>query len=119
MHIPPRLNNSRSIASRRFTNLFSGKPARGIINRLMRELGPMSPHVPEFPLAGAALAPLRAQAEPRRCGDFMSLWSGQTPGFAQPLPAGELTQLLVEQALASLGRIALPGDLETGPVAIS
>jgi nitronate monooxygenase len=99
------------------TNLFSGKPARGIINRLMREHGPMSQHVPAFPLAGAALAPLRAIAEPRGCGDFMSLWSGQAPTFAQPLPAGELTRRLVEQALASLGRPVAARESETGSVA--
>jgi nitronate monooxygenase len=89
------------------TNLFSGKPARGIVNRLMREHGPMNQHVPAFPLAGAALAPLRAIAEPRGSGDFMSLWSGQAPGFARPLPAGELTHRLVEQTLASFARAAL------------
>jgi nitronate monooxygenase len=44
------------------TNLLSGRAARGIINRLMRELGPLNEQVPAFPLASAALAPLRAAA---------------------------------------------------------
>jgi nitronate monooxygenase len=59
------------------TNLFSGRPARGIVNRLMRELGPLSNLPPEFPLAAAALAPLRAKAEALGRGDFSPLWAGQ------------------------------------------
>lgn len=65
------------------TNLFTGRPARGILNRVMREVGPMSDKTPQFPLAGGALAPLRAASEPKGSGDFMSLWSGQ----AAPLVA--------------------------------
>ena len=59
------------------TNLFTGRPARGIVNRVMRELGPMSSQAPAFPLAAAAIAPLRAQAEARNSGDFSPLWTGQ------------------------------------------
>ncbi len=73
------------------TNLFSGRPARGIVNRLMRELGPISQLAPEFPLAGAALAPLRAHAEKLASGDFSSLWSGQNASGCRPLPAAQLT----------------------------
>ena len=56
------------------TNLFGGRPARGIVNRLIREVGPMSPLAPAFPLAGNAIAPLRKQSETagspdsRKCG---------------------------------------------------
>ena len=58
------------------TNLFTGRPARGIVNRVMRELGPLraAPH-PAFPRSTAALAPLRAAAEARGSGDFSPLWS--------------------------------------------
>ncbi|SDU32932.1 NAD(P)H-dependent flavin oxidoreductase [Halopseudomonas salegens] len=59
------------------TNLFSGRPARGIVNRLMREQGPMSQQVPAFPLAGNALAPLRKAAEADGSSDFSPLWAGQ------------------------------------------
>ena len=59
------------------TNLFSGRPARGIMNRIMKELGPMSAVAPAFPLAASAVAPLRAKAESRGSGDFSPLWSGQ------------------------------------------
>jgi nitronate monooxygenase len=61
------------------TNLFSGRPARGIMNRLMRDLGPISSIPPAYPLATSALAPLRAEAEARGRGDFSPLWSGQNP----------------------------------------
>ncbi|MGH8740102.1 MAG: nitronate monooxygenase, partial [Burkholderiales bacterium] len=76
------------------TNLFSGKAARGIVNRLMRELGPMSSAAPAFPLATAALAPLRAAAESRGSGDFSPLWAGQNASGCRRIPAAELTRLL-------------------------
>jgi nitronate monooxygenase len=78
------------------TNLFSGRPARGIVNRLMRELGPLSGLAPEFPLASAALAPLRASAEARGSGDFSPLWSGQNASGCKEIPAAELTRELAE-----------------------
>ena len=63
------------------TNLFSGRPARGLMNRIMREIGPMSDLAPAFPTAGNALAPLKAAAEARGTSDFTSLWSGQAAGL--------------------------------------
>ena len=78
------------------TNLFSGGVARGIMNRIMRELGPMSPLAPEFPLAGAAIAPLRAKAEAAGVGDFSPLWCGQNATGCSEIPAAELTQRLAE-----------------------
>jgi nitronate monooxygenase len=77
------------------TNLFTGRPARGIVNRLMRELGPMSAIAPEFPLAAALILPLRARAESRGSGDFSPLWSGQNASGCRPTPAGELTHDLI------------------------
>jgi nitronate monooxygenase len=73
------------------TNLFTGRPARGILNRLMRELGPISAQVPAFPLASAALAPLRAKAEQRGSGDFTSMWAGQNISGCEEISAGDLT----------------------------
>jgi len=78
----------------RVTRAFSGRPARGIVNRLMRELGPMSPHAPPFPLAAQALAPLRSAAEGRGCGDFSPLWSGQNASGCWEVPAAVVTQEL-------------------------
>lgn len=66
------------------TNLFTGRLARGLVNRLMRELGPVSDRVPAFPLAAAALAPLRTAAETRGSDDFSPLWAGTR----RPLHAG-------------------------------
>jgi len=76
------------------TNVFSGRPARGIVNRAMRELGPMSALAPAFPLASAALAPLRAKAESLGRGDFTSLWAGQNVSGCREVPAAELTLAL-------------------------
>lgn len=76
------------------TNLFTGRPARGIVNRIMRELGPISPAAPAFPLATAAIAPLRAKAESRGSGEFSPLWSGQNASGCRRTPAAELTRQL-------------------------
>ena len=76
------------------TTLFTGRPARGIVNRVMRELGPLNAAAPEFPLATAAMAPLRQWAERQGSGDFSPLWSGQNTRGCRPVPAGELTRAL-------------------------
>jgi nitronate monooxygenase len=76
------------------TNLFTGRPARGIVNRIMRELGPINPVAPAFPLATAAIAPLRAKAEARGSGDFSPLWAGQNTSGCRELPAAEITRQL-------------------------
>lgn len=76
------------------TNLFTGRPARGIVNRIIRELGPISAFAPDFPLATAAIAPLRAKAEARGSGDFSPLWSGQNATGCRELPAAEITRQL-------------------------
>jgi nitronate monooxygenase len=73
------------------TNLFTGRPARGIVNRVMRELGPINAAAPAFPLATAAVAPLRAKAEARGSGDFSPLWSGQNACGCKEIDAGALT----------------------------
>ncbi|MDV2080796.1 NAD(P)H-dependent flavin oxidoreductase [Marinobacter xestospongiae] len=78
------------------TNVFSGRPARGIVNRMIRTLGPMNDQAPSFPLATAASAPLRAKAESLGSGDFSPLWAGQNISGCQPLPARALTLGLAE-----------------------
>ncbi|MDI3511130.1 MAG: nitronate monooxygenase [Betaproteobacteria bacterium] len=77
------------------TTLFSGRPARGIVNRVMRELGPLNPAAPAFPTATAAIAPLRTYWEKRGSGDFSPLWSGQNASGCRSLPAGEITRQLL------------------------
>lgn len=84
------------------TNVFTGRPARGMINRLIEEVGPMSDTAPEFPLASSAVSPLRVKAEATGLGDFTALWSGQSAALAQELPAGELTKRLAADFVANL-----------------
>ncbi len=76
------------------TNLMTGRPARGIYNRLMKELGPLSNTPPAFPLATAALMPLKVAAENQGRDDFSSLWSGQNASGCREIPAADLTRLL-------------------------
>ena len=76
------------------TNLFTGRPARGIVNRLMGELGPISTAAPAFPLATSAIAPLRAKAESLGKGDFSPLWAGQNASGCKEVSAAVLTREL-------------------------
>jgi len=76
------------------TNLFTGRPARGVVNRVMRELGPISSAAPAFPLAASAMAPLRAKAESQGSGDFSPLWSGQNKIGCKEVSASQLTREL-------------------------
>ena len=87
------------------TNLMTGRPARGFYNRVMREIGPVSALAPEFPLAAAALAPLRAKAEAQGSGDFSPLWSGQAAPLGREMPARELIASLVAEARQHLSRL--------------
>jgi nitronate monooxygenase len=84
------------------TNVFSGRPARGIVNRVVREVGPMSDLAPAFPRAAAALAPLRSKSEAVGSEDFAQMWSGQSAHLGRELPAGELTKRLAAETLAIL-----------------
>jgi nitronate monooxygenase len=76
------------------TNLFSGRPARSIVNQLIRELGPINPVAPAFPLATAAITPLRAAAESQGNSGFSPLWSGQNASGCKEIPAAQLTREL-------------------------
>jgi nitronate monooxygenase len=81
------------------TNLFTGRPARGIVNRLMRELGPVNPAAPAFPLAATAIAPLREKAESLGSSDFSSLWAGQNTTGCQEISASLLTPQLAQDVV--------------------
>ena len=84
------------------TNIFTGRPARGIMNRVMREIGPIAPEASAFPTSGGALAPLRAKAEAEGRDDFTNLWCGQSAALSPRLPAADLTHKLATEALARL-----------------
>ena len=83
------------------TNIFTGRPARAIVNRLMRELGPISSAAPAFPGAATAIAPLRARAESRGSGEFSPLWAGQNASACREIAGAILTREL------ATGRAAL------------
>jgi nitronate monooxygenase len=87
------------------TNVFTGRPARSIVNRAMRELGPMSALAPAFPRAAHALVALRAKAEASGSGDFSPLWSGQAARLGHEISAGELTKQLARDAQAILATL--------------
>ena len=80
------------------TNLFTGRPARGIVNRAMRELGPISPVAPAFPLATAAIVPLRAKAESQGSGDYTPLWCGQNASGCREVSATQVTRELAARS---------------------
>jgi nitronate monooxygenase len=84
------------------TNVFTGRPARAIVNRFVREVGPISDVAPEFPLAAAAVAPIRAKSESAGSSDFSPLWSGQAARLGRQLPAAELTRKLAAETLEQL-----------------
>lgn len=77
------------------TNIFTGRPARVRETRIVRELGPLAGNVPDFPLAVAPLAPLRAASEPHERTDFMPLWCGQAASLSPELSAEALTRWLM------------------------
>ena len=78
------------------TNLFSGRPARGIVNKFMQDMGPLNPEAPAFPLATAAVAPLRAAAEAKGLTDYSPLWSGQNASDCEALPAADIAHKLLQ-----------------------
>ena len=82
------------------TNIFSGRPARSIVNRVIKEQGPISLDTPEFPMAATAIAPLRAAAESRCSGDFSPLWSGQNSTGCKEISAAQLTLELATGSIA-------------------
>lgn len=75
------------------TNVFSGRPARGIINRFIKDIGPISAEVPEFPYASHFVAPLRKASEKLGSIDFMQIFAGQSVK-AHEMSAAELTKKL-------------------------
>lgn len=84
------------------TNVLTGRPARGVINRIMREIGPLSPDALPFPLAGGALGPMRAATEKLGQGDFQPLWSGQAGALAREGSAESITRNIADTAASLL-----------------
>ncbi len=86
------------------TNVISGRPARGFTTRLVRDLGPIAPDAPEFPLASSAIAMRRKQAEADGLPDFSSVWAGQSFTLAREAPAGDILETIAAAARALLAR---------------
>ncbi|HMJ06932.1 MAG TPA: nitronate monooxygenase, partial [Chthoniobacterales bacterium] len=76
------------------TNVFTGRPARGIVTRLMREIGPLNAAAPAFPLAATAIFTLRSKAEAKGVTDFTSMWAGEKAATCKEMPAPLLTREL-------------------------
>jgi nitronate monooxygenase len=87
------------------TNVMTGRPARGVANRVMREVGPISPDAPAFPHGATALGPLKAAAEKLGRVDFTNLWAGQAVRMGREMPAAELTRALAGSALARFAQM--------------
>jgi nitronate monooxygenase len=88
------------------TNVMTGRPARGVANRVMREVGPISADAPAFPHAATGLGPLKGAAEKLGRVDFTNLWAGQAVRLGREMPAAELTRALAGAALARLSLMA-------------
>jgi nitronate monooxygenase len=88
------------------TNVMTGRPARGLANRAMREVGPISADAPPFPHAATALGPLKAAAEKLGSVDFTNLWAGQAVRMSREMPAAELTRALAGAAMARMSQLA-------------
>lgn len=88
------------------TNVMTGRPARGVFNRLMREVGPISPDAPAFPHAATALSPLKTAAEKLGRADFTNLWAGQSVALGRETEAADLTRILAREALERLSALA-------------
>jgi nitronate monooxygenase len=89
------------------TNVFTGRPARALSNRLARDMGPITDGLPDFPLPMGALAPLRAKAEQQGSSDFTPFWSGQASPLGREMPAGELTRKLAQEAVDRLRHLSV------------
>ena len=99
-----RLAHTRDDATQ-ITNVFTGRPARSIVNRWVREEGPLSARAPAFPLAVAGLAPLRAAAEAQGSDDFTPLWAGQAVALAKAESAADYTRSLWVETLERCERL--------------
>ncbi|WP_435642166.1 NAD(P)H-dependent flavin oxidoreductase [Micavibrio aeruginosavorus] len=88
------------------TNVFSGRPARGIANRFIQDVGPISDEVPDFPYASHFVSPLRKASEHAGRTDCMQMWSGQAAHMCRDMTAADLTRRLMEDSAALMNGVA-------------
>jgi len=91
------------------SNVLTGRPARVLVNRIVREVGPLAADAPSFPLGAVALGPLRTKAESQGSADFSGLYAGEAAALCRELPAGELTLKLVAETLQRLDALGRAG----------
>lgn len=84
------------------TRLFTGRPARSIRNRMVRELAALESDAAPFPAQRAVTAPLAKAAAERGSADFMPLWSGQAGMRAKEEPSAQIFLRICDEALALL-----------------
>lgn len=86
-------------------NVITGRPARGLMTRLVREQGPLAKDLPDFPLVAGPIGPLRAKAEASGSCDFSTLWSGEAAALGRAMPAGELIAALTRETAMQFARL--------------
>jgi len=82
----------------RITHAFSGRPARSIENRYIKDMADKDDQLPDFPIPNSLTGPLRSASGKAGSTDYMSLWSGQAGALSRDLPAGELVETLITEA---------------------
>src|SRR5262249_43741489 len=87
------------------TNVFTGRPARVLVNRAAREIGFLADAAPDFPLPMGELAPLRVATEQKGSRDFTPLWSGQAAALSREMPAAVLLQMTVKETIERLHQL--------------
>jgi nitronate monooxygenase len=88
----------------RVTRAFSGRPARGIVNRFLAEHTDAAPLA--YPEIHHVTSPLRAAARKRGDADAFNLWAGQAHELVQARPAGEIVRRMAAEAVWVLDRVS-------------
>ena len=96
-----------SATDTRTTRVFSGRPARAIVNHMAQQLAPFEHSVPAYPVQNALTGPLRRAAAQAGRADYLSMWAGQGVAAARPLPAAALVALLEQEWRAACAALTL------------
>jgi len=107
----PRVHKDSLLAARDDTTLitekFTGKPARGLANRYIREMNKSNAPQLAFPAQGTLSGPLRAASGKAGNPDFLAMWAGQAAPLSRALPAAELIATLERETLEALDRVSV------------
>ncbi|QSQ13149.1 NAD(P)H-dependent flavin oxidoreductase [Myxococcus landrumensis] len=100
------LRNPETSRATALTRVFSGRYARGIRNRFMKELTPLERDIPPYPIQNWLTQPMRQAASRQGREDLMSLWAGQNAPLIRHSRAAELVDFLEQDTTRVLGRLA-------------